>query len=106
MIAARRSLPNDRTPCYRDVKARNRVVKSRSRCYIDGMRTGLQKALKILGGYSALARELGIDRNAIRRWHSVPDRWIIKIEHLTGVPREELRPDLYLAPRPKKRSYP
>lgn len=67
------------------------------------MNTGLQKAIDILGGRTALARKLGIDHNAIRRWHSVPDHWIIKIEHLTGVPREELRPDLYLAPRPKKR---
>jgi DNA-binding transcriptional regulator YdaS (Cro superfamily) len=67
------------------------------------MKTGLQKAIEILGGYSAMARKLGIDRNAIRRWHSVPDHWIIEIEQLTGVPREELRPDLYLAPRPRKR---
>jgi DNA-binding transcriptional regulator YdaS (Cro superfamily) len=67
------------------------------------MNTGLQKALEIMGSYTALAAELGIDRNAIRRWHDVPDHWIIKIEHLTGVPREELRPDLYLAPRPTKR---
>jgi len=65
------------------------------------MKDGLQKAVGIVGGYTALARKLGIDRNAIRRWHNVPDHWIIKIEHLTGVPREELRPDLYLAPRPK-----
>lgn len=70
------------------------------------MNKGLQKAVTIMGGYTALAKELGIDRNAIRRWHSVPDHWIIKIESLTGVPREELRPDLYLAPRPvpRKRS--
>lgn len=64
------------------------------------METGKQKAIVAAGGILALARELGIDHNAIRRWHSVPDHWIIRIEHLTGVPREELRPDLYLAPRP------
>jgi DNA-binding transcriptional regulator YdaS (Cro superfamily) len=66
------------------------------------MKTGIQKAIEAAGGVTALARHLGIDHNAIRRWHSVPDHWIIKIEHLTMIPREELRPDLYLAPRPKK----
>jgi DNA-binding transcriptional regulator YdaS (Cro superfamily) len=65
------------------------------------MKTGLQKAVEIMGGYKPLAAQLGIDRNAIRRWRAVPARWIIRIEHLTGVPREELRPDLYLAPRPR-----
>ena len=68
------------------------------------MKTGLQKAIEIMGGLAPMARALGIDRAAIRRWHSVPDWWIIKIEHLTGVPREELRPDLYLAPRPTKQA--
>jgi len=66
------------------------------------MQTGKQKAIEAAGGITALARELGIDHNAIRRWHNVPDKWIIRIERLTLIPREELRPDLYLAPRPKK----
>lgn len=64
------------------------------------MNTGMKKAIELAGGITALAHELGIDRNGIRRWQAVPARWIIRIEHLTGVPREELRPDLYLAPRP------
>lgn len=62
--------------------------------------TGLQKAIAIMGGINPLAKALGIDRAAIHRWHQVPSKRIIQIEHLTGVPREELRPDLYLAPRP------
>jgi len=65
------------------------------------METGLQKAVKAMGGYPQLARELGIDPAAIRHWKLIPARWIIQIEHLTLIPREELRPDLYLAPRPK-----
>lgn len=67
------------------------------------MHKGKQKAIEAAGGVLALARKLGIDHNAIRRWRSIPDHWIIKIEHLTRVPREELRPDLYLAPRPDKK---
>ena len=65
------------------------------------MRTPIEKAIKAAGGLSALSRELGIDRAGIRRWEAIPAKWIIQIEHATGVPREELRPDLYLAPRPK-----
>jgi DNA-binding transcriptional regulator YdaS (Cro superfamily) len=65
------------------------------------METGLQRAVKVMGGYPQLARELGIDPAAIRRWTLIPARWIIPIEHLTLIPREELRPDLYLAPRPR-----
>ena len=66
-------------------------------------RSGLQKAIAAAGGTTALARAIGVNHAAISRWTMVPAHWIIKIEHITGVPREELRPDLYLAPRPKPR---
>lgn len=69
------------------------------------MKTGLQKAIEIVGSISALSRALGVDRAAIGRWRSgsVPAHWIIPIEHATGVPREEIRPDLYSPPRPKRK---
>lgn len=65
-------------------------------------KNGLKKAIKAAGSVSALARSIGADRTSMQRWTHVPEQWIIKIEHATGVPREELRPDLYLAPRPNK----
>jgi DNA-binding transcriptional regulator YdaS (Cro superfamily) len=68
------------------------------------MDTGLQKAFEAAGSPGTLARMLRIDRAAVYRWKDVPAHWIIEIERITGVPREELRPDLYLAPRPKKRA--
>ena len=64
---------------------------------------GLKKAIAAVGGPSAFARALGINRQAVWGWKSVPAERVIEIEHLTGVPREELRPDLYLAPRPGAR---
>lgn len=67
------------------------------------MKNGLQKAIDVMGSRSALARALNIDQAAISRWKQVPSKWIIPIEHLTNVPREQLRPDLYLAPRPKRK---
>lgn len=66
------------------------------------MKDGLQKAMEVMGSRSALARALGIDQAAIFRWKQIPSKWIIPIERVSGVPREELRPDLYLAPRPKR----
>ncbi len=56
---------------------------------------GLDKAIKAAGGVTALARGLGIRREAIYQWDKVPSERIVEIERLTRVPREDLRPDLY-----------
>ena len=66
------------------------------------MDAGLKKAVEAMGSMVALASALGRHRQAVYRWPRVPAERVIEIEHLTGVPREELRPDLYLAPRPKR----
>jgi DNA-binding transcriptional regulator YdaS (Cro superfamily) len=42
-----------------------------------------------------LASELGITSSAISQWHRVPAERTIDIERLTGIPRHDLRPDLY-----------
>jgi DNA-binding transcriptional regulator YdaS (Cro superfamily) len=60
------------------------------------MNAGLKKAVKVMGGQAALARQLGLTRAAVHRWDLVPAKWIIDIERLTGVSREKLRPDLYV----------
>jgi DNA-binding transcriptional regulator YdaS (Cro superfamily) len=60
------------------------------------MRTeNLSRAIKLAGGVSALARKLGIKPQAISQWEDVPAQRILEIEVATGMPREELRPDLY-----------
>lgn len=57
---------------------------------------GIEKAVKaVRGGVSALARELGINRQNIYDWNQIPADHIVAIEQITGVPREQLRPDLY-----------
>lgn len=65
-------------------------------------KTGLQKAIDAAGDVAALARLIDLNRATVHRWTQVPAHWIIRIEHATGVPREELRPDIFLAPRPKR----
>jgi DNA-binding transcriptional regulator YdaS (Cro superfamily) len=55
----------------------------------------LRAAISAAGGKRKLARLLGISHQAISQWRSIPAKHIIKIEEVTGVPRERLRPDLY-----------
>jgi DNA-binding transcriptional regulator YdaS (Cro superfamily) len=60
---------------------------------------GLRKAIAVMGGMSAFARAMGVDRTAAYKWRrGVPAERVIAIESLTGVPRQELRPDLYGEP--------
>jgi TorA maturation chaperone TorD len=44
---------------------------------------------------SALARQIGVSQPAVSGWKRVPPDRVIATEAATGVPRTELRPDLY-----------
>ena len=47
-------------------------------------------------GLSAkIASGLGITRGAVAQWRDVPADLVVQIEEIAGVPREELRPDLF-----------
>jgi len=59
---------------------------------------GLNRAIKEAGGVTALAQALRVNRQAIYQWRAIPANRVIEIEGVTGVPREELRPDLYRRP--------
>lgn len=65
------------------------------------MHPALKKAVKQAGGVVALAKLLGLHRQAIHQWslpgRRIPADHIVAIERLTGVPRQELRPDLYVS---------
>lgn len=47
------------------------------------------------GRLSNLARALGITPAAINQWEIVPADKLVGIETETGIPRQQLRPDLY-----------
>ncbi len=46
-----------------------------------------------------IARELGITHGAVSQWRRLPAERVLDVEKITGIPRHELRPDLY----PKER---
>lgn len=49
-----------------------------------------------MGGPSKVARIVGYkSHTAVLRWVRIPDRFLLKLEAATGIPREELRPDLF-----------
>jgi len=58
----------------------------------------LKKAIELAGGHAALARSLGISSAAISQWQACPPLRVLKVEAASGVPRHELRPDLYPPP--------
>ena len=58
----------------------------------------LKRALENAGGPSALGRKLGISAAAVSQWEQVPPLRVIDVERVTGVPRHELRPDIYPPP--------
>lgn len=70
-------------------------------------RTPIQRAIEIAGGLTALGNAIGVSAQAVSRWkinNCVPLDRVIAVEQVTGVPREQLRPDVFSAPRPPIRA--
>lgn len=61
------------------------------------IRTPLERAIELAGGTTKLARDLGLTGHAtVYQWTKtrIPAEWCPRIEALTGVRCEELRPDV------------
>ncbi len=56
--------------------------------------TGLELAKKF-GGPTELSKLIGISRQMIYRWRRIPAEKALAIEKATGVPKEQLRSDLW-----------
>jgi DNA-binding transcriptional regulator YdaS (Cro superfamily) len=63
------------------------------------MDDGLAAAVKAAGSKRKLAFLLGITLPSLSEWHRVPAYRIRQVEAVTGVRREQLRPDLYDRPQ-------
>ena len=59
---------------------------------------GLDRAIDAAGGIAQLARKIGIAQPSVSNWNKVPAQRVIAVEAATGVPRNQLRPDLYGGP--------
>ena len=55
----------------------------------------LQQAIEATGNGKALAGRIGVTQQALSQWSRVPPRRVLDVERASGVPRHELRPDLY-----------
>jgi DNA-binding transcriptional regulator YdaS (Cro superfamily) len=52
-------------------------------------------AIRAAGGTSALAKKIGVTPQAISQWGVIPHARVAQVSLATGIPREELRPDLF-----------
>jgi DNA-binding transcriptional regulator YdaS (Cro superfamily) len=60
------------------------------------MDDAIERAKRIAGNTAKLARLLGgISSQAISQWKRVPAERVLDVERVTGIPRHELRPDIY-----------
>ena len=57
---------------------------------------GLLELRKRKGLQAALAKHLGVTRQAISDWPAVPIDRLRDVEKFTGIPREKLRPDIFV----------
>jgi ribosome-binding protein aMBF1 (putative translation factor) len=57
---------------------------------------GLRRAIQAAGGSrAALARKIGVSRQAVWRWKKIPVDRLRAVEKATRVPRYRLRPDIF-----------
>lgn len=69
----------------------------RCRLLIVGMIDIVQKGAERVGGLGKLAEALGIAHQSFYSWREVPPKRVLPFERATGIPRHEIRPDLYPA---------
>lgn len=72
----------------------------------ESMRVALAKAIDLAGGQTAFAvlvstEERPVSQQLVSYWFrkgELPAELVLRVEKLTGVQREELRPDVFLLP--------
>lgn len=63
--------------------------------------TPLERAIEKAGSQAALAGKIGVSQQAVSVWTKkkgkpVPAEMVVAIEAATGIPRHELRPDIFV----------
>ncbi|AYN86268.1 transcriptional regulator [Commensalibacter melissae] len=59
----------------------------------------IKEIIHKVGGPVKLAKAIGINHAAVCRWKVLPIHRLLEVERITGIPREELRPDIFLKER-------
>lgn len=58
-------------------------------------KAAVTRAIEAAGGTTVLADKLGITQPSVSQWGKIPVERVLDIERLTGIPRHDLRPDIY-----------
>ena len=69
---------------------------------LERAKQALERAIIAVGTAQELATRLGITPQALSQWDRVPPLRVLDVERATGVPRHELRPDMYPEPAPAR----
>ena len=59
------------------------------------MKEALKRAVKEVGGGTAMAKVCSITPSGVTQWKVAPAGRVLQIEKASGVSRHELRPDMY-----------
>ena len=58
----------------------------------------VERAIELAGGQKILARACGVKQQSVNEWKlrgRIPEGRLSQVEAVTGIPRWQLRPDLY-----------
>ena len=81
--------------CLQDMLVKSRTQEMLVKDSTISPEESLQEAIRRAGGQGALARKLGIKQQAVTQWRIAPTARVLNIERLTGIRREDLRPDVF-----------
>lgn len=70
---------------------------------METMDPGKRAAVEAAGGIRELARRIGLSHTSVIRWDMIPVEHLFRVEEVTRVAREKLRPDIFRMPRPRKK---
>lgn len=59
------------------------------------LRKAVDRAIEAAGNTSQLAKRVGVTYQSIQQWKRVPAEQVAKVSEVTGIPRAELRPDIF-----------
>jgi DNA-binding transcriptional regulator YdaS (Cro superfamily) len=59
------------------------------------LKQAVDKAIAAAGNQSQLAKRLGVSYQSIQQWKRIPAGKIAAVSMATGIPRHELRPDIF-----------